>query len=190
MRHQVMDPLRRDHRLLEHLLNLFERQLRAFQQGEDPDFELLCELLCHVDVFAEKVHHPTEDLIFAQLLRRPEAPAEALNRVMEQHHSLRQVSRDFRQGMEAIVNEALLSRGHIETLGQTFLAAQREHLALEETQVLPAAERLLADADWAEVLAQAPNRREPLEGLPESRFRDLVRQVEGMGGLLSAGSSG
>ncbi len=62
--------------------------------------------------------------------------------------------------------------------GELFLEVYREHMAAEEHYFLPAAERSLSDADWAEIEAQMAERDDPLFGpSSEEHFAALRKEV-------------
>ena len=61
---------------------------------------------------------------------------------------------------------------------QAYVTAYLDHIRLEEVEVLPAAERLLSDADWASLDAAFMENRDPLtyrDG--DDEFRPLFKRI-------------
>ena len=67
---ELLERLNQDHRHLSRLLNLFDALLDRFHEGNEPDFELMCEMLEYMESYADQVHHPSEEMIFDRLRAR------------------------------------------------------------------------------------------------------------------------
>ena len=89
---KLLDKLNLDHKHLSRLLDLMEKQLDGFHEGNEPDFELMCEMLEYVENYADQVHHPTEDLIFHRLLERSDKRRDVMETLFEQHQTLSRVA--------------------------------------------------------------------------------------------------
>jgi hemerythrin-like domain-containing protein len=129
--------------------------------------------------YADQVHHPSEDLIFARLLARPGQGHDVLRRLMRQHEALAQLNRRFRESLEGIVHEEVLRRDEVEQQGREVLATLREHMHLEDDEAFPIAAETLSEADWAEIEAEAPTVDDPVFGHADpERFRALYAQLK------------
>jgi hemerythrin-like domain-containing protein len=174
----LLDRLAEDHRRLTHLMALLEGLLDRFSDGVEPDYELMCEVMEYLIDYADQVHHPSEDLIFERLLGLPGQGHELLRRLMQQHESLAQLNRRFKESLEGIVHEEVLPRDEVEIQGRQLLAALREHMRLEDEEAFPLAAAVLDDDDWAELAAAAPRVRDPVFGQADpERFRALYGQL-------------
>ena len=73
---QLLSELREDHRNMALVLNVLESTIETASTGEDPDFELIDEIMRYMTVYPDAVHHPKEDIIYAELnrLSRTESP--------------------------------------------------------------------------------------------------------------------
>lgn len=174
----LLDRLVEDHRRLARLLDLLDGLLDQFRDGEEPDYELMCELLEYMIDYADQVHHPSEDLIFERLLEQPGQGHDVLRRLMLQHESLAQLNRRFKESLEGIVHEEVLSRDEVEQQGRELLATLREHMRLEDQEAFPIAAEVLTAEDWEALLAQAPTVEDPVFGKADpERFRALYTQL-------------
>ncbi|MCF7983748.1 MAG: hemerythrin domain-containing protein [Thiohalocapsa sp.] len=175
----LLTRLAEDHRRLARLLNLLEALLDRFHSGDEPDYELMCEMLEYMIDYADQVHHPSEDLIFERLLQGPEQGHDVLRRLMLQHDALAGLNRRFRESLEGIVHEEVLRRDEVEQQGRELLGTLREHMVLEDTQAFPLAHRMLTEADWAEIEARAPSVDDPVFGHSDpERFRALYAHLK------------
>jgi len=181
----LLNRLTRDHRRFGRIMTLLESSVARFHGGEEPDYELLCELLEYVVDYADQVHHPSEELIFAamrEVLDRDGPPlgvdqaelSRAIARLHAQHRQLEERNRAFRDALEGIVHEEVLSRDTVTEQGNAAVALMRAHIEEEERRVFLAAGALLSDADWERLERQAPSAADPVFGqLDPLRFRAL-----------------
>lgn len=130
-----------------------------------PDLKPLRAMMFYISEYPEQQHHPKEDsLLFEPLRRHGGELGATLDELEEQHH----------QG-EALVHqmEHLLIR--YEFLGQPAYPALLDamtryadfyfrHMRVEEEIVLPAAQRLLTPQEWAVTDSEFAANRDPLEG--------------------------
>ena len=57
-------------------------------KGEDPDFELVAEIMRYMTVYPDAVHHPKEDIIYTRLRNEREDLAEGLDDVTHDHEMI------------------------------------------------------------------------------------------------------
>jgi hemerythrin-like domain-containing protein len=175
----LLNRLGEDHRRLARLMGLLEGLLDRFHDGEEPDYELMAELLEYMIDYADQVHHPSEDLIFERLLEQPDRCHDVLRRLMLQHETLAQLNRRFRESLEGIVHEEVLPRDEVERQGREVLSTLREHMILEDTEAFPLAAEQLSAEEWAEIEARAPNVDDPVFGHADpERFRALYSMLK------------
>ena len=75
------------------LLNAFERQLAAFDQGATPDHDIVRGVIDYCLTYPDLYHHPKEDLVFARLQLRDPATAEAVGDIRAEHEALSEAIR-------------------------------------------------------------------------------------------------
>jgi hemerythrin-like domain-containing protein len=133
--------------------------------GDEPErfFDVLRAMLFYIDEFPERQHHPTETkYLFPRLLQ----VAPELSPVVDSLDS------DHLQGEYKVraLQHLLLAwellgdsrRRAFETGAREYVAFYLDHMRREEADLLPAAERLFTDADWAEVGAAFHAHVDPL----------------------------
>jgi hemerythrin-like domain-containing protein len=57
----IIERLSQEHRNIEKLLAVLERELEVFDQGDRPDYEVIRAVISYFEVYPEVYHHPQED---------------------------------------------------------------------------------------------------------------------------------
>ena len=77
--------LREDHKNMALMLKLLERESNRIYDGDEPDYELLQDIMHYMTVYPDAVHHPKEDRIYAELKAfRPDLSLSALRLFCEE----------------------------------------------------------------------------------------------------------
>ena len=72
----IIERLSQEHRNIERLLAILERELQVFDRGDRPDYRVISAVISYFELYPEVYHHPQEDLVFAKLkIRDPAAAA-------------------------------------------------------------------------------------------------------------------
>ena len=120
--------------------------------GDAPErfFDVVRAMLFYIDEFPERLHHPKEsDLLFPRLARI----APELMPVRELQHLL--------LGWELIGETR---RAAFSEAARAYVGFYLEHMRTEETQILPVAQKVLTEEDWAQLDAAFEQDRDPLAG--------------------------
>jgi hemerythrin-like domain-containing protein len=176
---ELLQRLDRDHFRLAFVLALLEGLLDEFRDGVEPDYVVMCQLMEYLIDYADQVHHPSEDLIFKRLLEQQGAQHDLLIQLMEQHRSLSQLNRRFKESIEGIVHGEVLRRDEVEHQGREVIDRLRQHMSLEDEQAFPLARASLDVSAWTELLAAAPDIQDPVFGHADSeRLRAIFKQLK------------
>src|SRR5215475_10644110 len=63
----IIQGLRQEHRNIESLLRVLERELSVFDRGERPDYEVVLAVIDYFKDYPDCCHHPKEDMIVEKL---------------------------------------------------------------------------------------------------------------------------
>ncbi len=180
MRHLALSVIHDEHQALAAMLRSMSLLVaQAHRDKHPPDFGVLRAMLFYVDEFPEKQHHPKESaLLFPRLrLRCPQLGA-TLDRLDADH--------EHGEASIRLLEHALLA---YEVLGeprrQDFVAAMDRyvdaylsHMAIEESEVLPAARTHFNEADWSALDEAFGANRDPLTGhAADDVYRPLFRKI-------------
>ncbi len=166
-----------EHEYFRRLLTLLHKQLDAFHGGENPNYELMLDIVSYLREYSDRVHHPREDVAFDRLAQRAPELALPLARLKQEHRVIARAGEVLVGHLEAILSDAVVPRAEVEMAVATYLVYYGNHIAKEEEDVLARAASLLGAEDWAAV-KDAAHGRDPLFGEPpEERFRSLRRRI-------------
>ncbi|SOY42786.1 hemerythrin domain-containing protein [Cupriavidus taiwanensis] len=168
-----------DHIHFASLLDLLEKQVSTFHQGEQPDYGLMTTIIQYMRDYGDSVHHPREDVAYALLVERDPGTQIIISRLLQEHRVIATVGADLLDRLREVESEAVTSRSAFEAAAAMYLVYYRNHLSTEEKQVMPRAARFLTDADWAEVATTEPASADPLFGANvKKRFATLRKQID------------
>ena len=167
-----------EHRHFSRLLDLLERQVAAFHADNQPNFELMLDLVSYLRYFPDRYHHAREDIAFSRLAQRDPALKPMIDRLQQEHRVIAAAGAELLKYLEQVVDDVVVERATVEAAAATYLVYYRRHLALEDRDIVPRAEQLLTAQDWEAVVAAIPHGPDPLFGEDsDARYRELRRQI-------------
>jgi len=183
MTHAAVRIIREEHAalaaMLRSILLLLEQHRRAATQ---PDFTALRAMLFYVDEFPEQRHHRKEsELLFPKLRARTPLSRELLDKLDADHalgeHMIRELEHAL-LGFEMLGEPRRLA---FERAAKRYVDFYLAHMALEEREILPLAERMLTAQDWADLDEAFAANRDPFTGCePEPDYRALFTRIVGI----------
>lgn len=135
--------------------------------ADEPEryFDVLRAMLFYIDEFPEKRHHPKEsDLLFPKIARRAPDLMPVIRRLEDDHMQGEGRVRELQHLLLAWELLGESRRAAFEQTAKDYIRFYLEHMRLEETDIMPAARKLLTDEDWAELDAVFEKGRDPLAG--------------------------
>jgi len=135
--------------------------------GNNPEnfFDVLRAMLFYIDEFPERLHHTKEsELLFPPVARLAPETREAIEKLEKDHQHGESCVRELQHLLLAweLIGDA--RRGAFDAAAKRYLAFYLEHMRLEETVILPMAQKVLSDADWLELDAAFATNCDPLTG--------------------------
>jgi len=166
MPHLTLQIIRDEHAALAAILRSLVMLVERGPQDEpERFFDVLRAMLFYIDEFPEKLHHPKEsDLLFPKIERAAPEMRPVIARLDMDHH--------YGEGRVRALQHQLLAWELLgESRSEAFITTARDyvnfyldHMRVEETELLPTAERLLSQADWKELDQAFEATRDPLAG--------------------------
>jgi hemerythrin-like domain-containing protein len=149
------------------------------RQGTLPDFGSLRAMLFYMDEFPEQRHHLKESqLLFPKLRERTHEADAVLERLDQDHARGERAIRDLEHALLGFEMMGEPRRVAFENAVQQYADFYFQHMSLEEKQIMPLAEKLLTDQDWAELDEAFAANRDPLTGHePEDEYRALFSRI-------------
>ena len=180
MHHTSLAVIEQEHQALAAMLRSLSMLLaHARREQRLPDFDLVRAMLFYVDEFPERLHHTKEsELLFPRLRERAPEIAPVLDRLDADHERGERAIRDLEHALLAFEVMGEPRRAAFEDAVARYVDFYLQHMAVEERDVLPAARRVLTDADWVELDAAFAANRDPLTGHePSDEYRPLFQRI-------------
>lgn len=167
-----------EHAQFARLLTLLDGQVTAFHEGEQPNYELMHDIVFYLKHYADRFHHPAEDVAFQRIAAKDPGMRAKLARLVQEHRVIDAHGSALLERLAQVTSDSLAPRGELESAAATYLVYYRHHLMAEERDIIPRAATLMTDADWVDVLKAVPSGPDPLFGPnPQERFKELRRQI-------------
>ena len=166
MTHATVRIIRQEHAVLSAILRAILRLLAQHRKNStSPDFATLRAMLFYVDEFPEKRHHRKEtELLFPKLRARTPISRDLLDKLDADHA---RGERRIRHVEHALLAFEMLGESRREAFERTvdeYVEFYLGHMALEEREILPLAERVLTEDDWHDLDQAFAQNRDPLTG--------------------------
>ncbi|WP_248323807.1 MULTISPECIES: hemerythrin domain-containing protein [unclassified Caballeronia] len=155
--------LRLDHTRLAAITGAMLELVSAFRGGASPpDPIVLRAMLYYIREYPEQIHHPLEDrYLFAALRKRTDDLDDVLDELECEHIEGAVRLRNLEHALTRYELKGDAVRLNLQTLMEEYVAFASNHRRVEESLILPAAERLLTDSDWARIDAAFEERFDP-----------------------------
>lgn len=138
-----------EHRKFEKLLMLVEGELDRFRIGERPNYRMLLDAVSYMTQYPARFHDPKEDLAWEIVLERLPSMARLVDSLHRQHSLVERSGENLQGVCDSWMADALLPRAEIEHSARNYIEAYRIQLGMEERLMLPLAQGLLSENDWA-----------------------------------------
>ena len=135
--------------------------------GDGPEqyFDVLRAMLFYIDEFPERLHHTKEtELLFPPVRARAPHLKEALDKLDHDHARGEAAVRELQHLLLAWELLGESRRAAFEEAVKRYLDFYLEHMKLEETVILPEAEKVLTAQDWQALDAAFATNCDPLTG--------------------------
>lgn len=175
---KAIEQLQLDHRNMNRLLSLLRAELDTSRGGRSWDFDLLRSVMEYALHFPDLCHHPKEDRIYRRMLERDPAAAGRVGDLMRDHAHLGELTRKLAATLRNLEHDVEMPRQWLENLVESYITANRRHIAAEEQTFFPQAIVTLTDADWREIDVGSSGDPDPLFGeRVAGEFRGLYDRI-------------
>lgn len=175
----ILAELRRDHANISRVIRVAARELDALEAGDSADYSLLEEIMRYLTGYSDAHHHPTEDVLFAELEAISAAARAEVEALTAEHETLTESGRDFLEAVEAIEEEAIVPRDALVKSGRDYFAALDRHMRVEEARLFPLAAKELSPETWHALTERIERAPDPLFGpAVDEEYRRLWQRID------------
>ena len=165
----IIERLSQEHRNIEKLLAILERELEVFDRGDRPDYEVIRAVISY---------YPQEDLVFAKLRTRDPVAAAKVGDLAREHHKGAERLRRVAHAVDYVLADGEVLRQTVDTIVRDFIAHERHHMMMEDRDFFPAALKALKPEDWTEIASAVTGHKDPLfSDVTEERFDALRAHI-------------
>lgn len=168
MTHAAVRIIRQEHAALAAMLRSIVMLLDQHRRkGTMPDFATLRAMLFYVDEFPEKRHHPKEtELLFPRLRACTPISRDLMDKLDNDHAWGERKIRHVEHALLAFEMLGEPRRLAFEQAMNEYVSFYLDHMAHEEREILPLAERVLSADDWRELDAAFGENRDLFSNHP------------------------
>ena len=173
----ILDGLKRDHGNFAMLLKAFERELKVFDTGARPDYELIEDILRYSLDYPDQTHHRTEEYLVRRICREHAGVRDVLRNVEREHDHLRDVAGEILIQLDAILMEQPTDREVFILKSRAFIDDYRNHMQREETILFPLVEELLPACESLRIPDRQARTADPVFGRRPVYASDRLRAL-------------
>lgn len=178
---RALQIIRDEHASLAAMLQSMRMMIeRGPDEGRKGFFDVVRAMLFYIDEFPERQHHPKEsNLLFPKVVKAAPHVLGAVDRLERDHLYSEKAVRELQH---LLLSWELLGPSRRPPFEQAFtryVDFYLDHMALEESVILPEAEKCLSEADWRQLDAVFAENQDPLTGkhAPTSEYEKLFGTI-------------
>lgn len=134
-------------------------------EGRHTFFDVVRAMLFYIDEFPERLHHPKEsNLLFPRVVKASPKVMGAIDKLERDHMYSEKAVRELQHMLMAWELLGSSRRAAFEDAFSKYVDFYLEHMSLEESVILPEAERCLSAEDWHTLDAAFVENADPLTG--------------------------
>ena len=175
---KILAELREDHRNMALLINLLERESNRIYKGEEPDYELLEDIMHYMTVYPDAVHHPKEDRLYAELKAARPDLSTGFERITMDHRHIADLSVKLRDDIASINAGSPIRRNAVVADALRYVNTLRGHMQWEELDLFRRVDEMIRMGHDMFDTANFVHDEDPIFGEDvESRFGRLVKSI-------------
>lgn len=178
----VVSELHQDHVNLSKLLEILDKKILKLKEGDQPNINLMADVIGYIATYAEGYHHPREDKLYAYFHGKNNQLDEVMKECEDAHVNLKGYAHALLETIDGVLHDAVVPMGDFIGKLEDFVLNEKAHLDFEETKVFPLLNEIATNADWKKVEKQLPVEEDPLFGEKrteeyKSLYAELMRDV-------------
>ncbi|MBI3531670.1 MAG: hemerythrin [Curvibacter sp. PD_MW3] len=166
MSHESIRIIHDEHAALAAMLQSLRMMVQRGPASEPENFfDVLRAMLFYIDEFPERLHHTKEsELLFPPVRARAPHLKDALDKLDKDHAYGESAVRELQHLLLAWELLGESRRAAFDEAAKRYLEFYLEHMRLEETVIMPEAEKVLTAEDWKALDAAFATNCDPLTG--------------------------
>lgn len=146
----MLEQIHREHGYMVRLLAILNKKWNLIKAEKPINYGIIKEIVDYLSSHSEKVHHPKEDILYQHFVRHYRDD-HLIKNLEEEHVKLSETTKTFLLTVDMILQDSVVPLDVFADQLEAFISAQREHLDLEEREILPLIKRKFTTKDWQDV---------------------------------------
>lgn len=142
----MLKRLMHDHKHIAILLNVLKNKQIKLSDGEAINFIVVRDIVEYMQRYAERSHHPVEDIIYAYYLVH--RASNEVDKLSAEHEIVIQASAALMNTLNLILNDIVIAREKLIADFAEYVDLQEKHMQMEERDIFPLLAKTLTDQDW------------------------------------------
>lgn len=114
--------------------------------GESINFIVVRDIVEYMQGYAERCHHPVEDIIYAYYLAHK--ANDSIDKLSAEHELVIQASAALMTTLNLILSDIVVAREKLIVDFADYVALQERHMQMEEREIFPLLAKTLTEQDW------------------------------------------
>ena len=106
----MLNIIHKDHKNIMQLLLLVEDNINLLKDEQEIDYQLIKSITSYLKKYADKYHHPMENLIYAHYLKYRVVEDKVANRLVDEHKNLKLITADIDEMLDMIMLDAIIPK--------------------------------------------------------------------------------
>ena len=175
----VLAELKQDHKHMGLMLMLLERESNLIYEGEDPDFDLLHDIMHYMTVYPDVVHHPKEDRLYAELRAARPDLASGFERITMDHRHIEELGMTLKNDVLSINSGSVMRRKTVVANALRYVNTLRGHMQWEELDLFRRVDEMISEGHKLIDTANYSRSTDPVFGTKtEENFARLVSSIQ------------
>lgn len=115
-------------------------------EGESINFIVVRDIVEYMQGYAERCHHPVEDIIYAYYLAHK--ANDSIDKLSAEHELVIQASAALMTTLNLILSDIVVAREKLIVDFADYVALQERHMQMEEREIFPLLAKTLTEQDW------------------------------------------
>ncbi|MEM6190790.1 hemerythrin domain-containing protein [Shewanella scandinavica] len=142
----MLKRLMHDHKHMAVLLNVLKNKQMKLSEGESINFIVVRDIVEYMQGYAERCHHPVEDIIYAYYLAHK--ANDNIDKLSAEHELVIQASAALMTTLNLILSDIVVAREKLIVDFADYVALQEQHMQMEEREIFPLLAKTLTEQDW------------------------------------------
>lgn len=161
---RFLKKLQSEHAYSKSLLDIASESQALLAANEEPDLDILEEVLHYLADYPQDYHHPREDLMFKRMIAKDAKTKKVIEPLLRDHEAMHGDNHELHSLVYRAKAGKYVSKKKLAGELQRFLTDYKKHMQEEETKVFPLAVKTLTQKDWDDLAEGMEAIQDPLFG--------------------------